>query len=597
MNKKYTKLGEAKKLIGVLDNPDKDVIEKLTQTIENLLKNEEYINNLITKTGYWTCRELLMSCKEMLENQQRYLETEVKSVSEKEGYIFIDILQNSGIEDRNLTLERLGALYFKMGIRNICQLLVACVVDKEIKMYKELFDVEEYSKSDICSYLSDIEKCNAIGLESQLDLLEVNSIFEIIKSGNIEEAETWEQVFLDFFLKEEDSTIDEKAVEKSNCVSLLTILFFFFYFRVKNTYAGNRIEFLELLLFGSGLNINIHAYRNMEDIILLYTAKINEDFTYWTRQRLAWKNILSEEKITPNLQLGEVSDSNYALWRDNRINLGCEIFENERITRNSILIMSKEVAEWEGFPDSSEVDDRKRNKSIEIMRYSFDAEMRRLFYFNRILSHIIDAQNSPYYEENKTVQRYILLEGEKIIIDKVTIMLNTFFDGIDLEEEDYREKCALAKCRPRQTRAIDSGRLYANQLIKNRMNDAKVDTPDIFRSQRSSINSIMLNNEKTVSRELILMMILILKVFEPTKWTLNYIAKHVLFNCRFNTELRDTQFDLYFKETFLELEKIVSYEDVDKRIKLLQSKSFEFERDYLCIGKEPFNRFVLNKEI
>ena len=276
----------------------------------------------------------------------------------------------------------------------------------------------------------------------------------------------------------------------------------------------------------------------------------------------------------------------YDIWKKQI--LGEDLLkDNSAQTRRSISYINANMNQW-GNPAIR----------TSIIETTLDTEIRRRWYFCRIIGFILEHQiqelREATPESGEVLKERCWLDDDqkRIVLDKITNAFNFYFEGMNWDDAHYA--CAM-------------GRLKIRNRVHGKTEDPAEADQDLYelRCGRDTINALIQQNEyvhnpkrerelpfnRKVSRELLLMTVLLAGVF-GVMIDMNYVKNNILFNSRFGNEFRDTFFDRYFLETF---EKIRKEDIFEVRARILKEASWTLEEHFLDEGVAVFQRALLAK--
>ena len=535
----------------------------------------------------------------------------------------------------------------KKRIMNFSKLIYEALKNDELgdSEIKHFFD--GYKKDDIYKYFSNK------GIEKILRSVRINHYFVealklfihiIIKEEDT--IETTEKI---------DKLMDKIKI---TYITYTEVLFVFFYV-IKTRPKLKDISFIEDLYIATDHDLDLTLYKDVNDAILYNTIRLHKDFDFWKKEIEYWEKhkneyipnlqlpivndenssipitgnyerqkrlskaekLLLENSITGNCE-GErrlsdkkISTKRTALLYDSwiqRLVSGTNI-EDAQITRMSIRLIGNEIVEWDGFvPDYTEKEKIECNKlrTKKIVELVLDSNNRRDYYFNKLVNAIIKAQEQC---EEDFIKDYLICVEVKeketneiykcIKIDGLLRLLNTIFDGVS-----KIEKNALGNFGERVSE-FSSEHLLSDEEVDNFVENGlyrpeRVGVSDPLRRLRKYIYAYIVgeyqderekDKEVSISKELLLMMVLVLKVMAPDSYSIDDV-KNMIFNSRYDSEIENTLFGRFFINTFNELHENGEWLSIQDRFKVVQEQSSQFEIQLLRNGKTPFADAVLNKE-
>ena len=485
------------------------------------------------------------------------------------------------------------------GLVSVSKIIYETLDEQGLNKKEIIHFFDGYKKTEIYKYFSN-KKNEKVLSSVRVKHFDVDDVIEVIK----------------LFSKKKDFKI------KSTYVTYSQMLFFFFYV-IQKVEIKDLWFFIEKLYCAADHNFDLFMFKNVKDIILFNTIRLNQKFEFWKSELEYWEE--HKQEYVPNLQLPPfVADDStiiiakcdeggkkktisprtailYEQWRKRLLTK--DDLEDEQKTRLSIRIINHEATDWKGFvADSPE----KTKKIIELV---LDSGNRRIYYFNKLVDQIIKAQERC--EDREAIKEYLLYvaatdkkTGETckcIKIDGLLKILNSAFDGVS-----KCEKNALGNYNERVIAFSDSKLLSKEEIDKQiyeKLGEYKA-VEDPSRRRRKYIYAYVVGeykekNEKdkevVISKELLLMMVLVLKVLSPDTYSIADVEK-MLLNSRYGGELGQTLFEQFFLSTFSELhEKGVALR-VQKRFSYVQKQSAKYELMFLRQKKTPFADAIMCKE-
>ena len=419
---------------------------------------------------------------------------------------------------------------------------------------------------------------------------------------------------------------DGKNLDIQNTYITYTQILFVFFFVIQKKMDLNKWSFMENLYCAADHNYDLFSFKNVNDIILYNTIRLNKGFEFWKSEIEYWEQ--HKREYVPNLQLpvfkGEdsaivIAESKgcnkdckkktisprtavlYEQWRRRLITE--DNLEDEQSTRMSIRLINHETMEWKGFvADSPE-------KTKKLIGLVLDSGNRRIYYFNKLVDQIIKAQERC--EDREFIKDYLICVMEKnkrtcechkcIKIDALLKILNCIFDGVS-----RGEKNALGNFNERVTEFYNMKLLEDKDIEKNIFEHQCQKQVAAYpcRRKRKYIYAYVVgeyqaesekDKEVSISKELLLMMVLVLKTISPDTYSLADVEK-MLFNSRYGGELGNTLFEYFFITTFDELHEKGEALSVRERFAYVQKQSAKYELFYLYQRKTPFADAIMNKE-
>ena len=373
---------------------------------------------------------------------------------------------------------------------------------------------------------------------------------------------------------------------------------YFLYFQITENRPQKRGAGLwDDLFAAAGFDSELTWFPYVQNAITYWVIQQRkEGLDEWISQQKSW---LQESKAyRPHLNLDPLLTApedkglhykpriEYDIWKKQI--LGEDLLkDNSAQTRRSISYINANMNQW-GNPAIR----------TSIIETTLDTEIRRRWYFCRIIGFILEHQIQELREatpESREVlkERCWLDDDQKrIVLDKITNAFNFYFEGMNWDDAHYA--CAM-------------GRLKIRNRVHGKTEDPAEADQDLYelRCGRDTINALIQQNEyvhnpkrerelpfnRKVSRELLLMTVLLAGVF-GVMIDMNYVKNNILFNSRFGNEFRDTFFDRYFLETF---EKIRKEDIFEVRARILKEASWTLEEHFLDEGVAVFQRALLAK--
>lgn len=404
----------------------------------------------------------------------------------------------------------------------------------------------------------------------------------------------------EFYLSEKNSPAEKLYSFLANPKfdrSVTQLECYFLYFQITENRPQKRgADLWDDLFFAAGLDSELTWFPYVQNAITYWIIQQQkEGLDEWIAQQKSW---LQERKsYHPRLKLGGsvVSPEKKALCYKPRIEYDVwkkqisgeeNPKDNSAQTRRSISYINSNMNQW-------------GNQIIRksIIETTLDTEVRRRWYFCRIIDFILEHQIQEYREAAPEIREALKErcwldnpdDGRKhIVLDKITNAFNFYFEGRKWKEKLY--SCAMA-------------RFDVRNYVHGRTEVLPVQDLYNMRFGRDTVNALVQQNEKKssskkteeqafnrkVSREFLLMSVLLSRVF-GVNIDMNYVKNHILFNSRFGNEFHDTFFDRYFLETFEMLKNEACFEE---RARILKEASWTLEEHFLDEGIAVFQRALL----
>lgn len=385
---------------------------------------------------------------------------------------------------------------------------------------------------------------------------------------------------------------DESKACKGYTIYKSAILFFFFYI-VKKEPRLYTTDFLRLLYESANKYYDVENLSDVSSAILFISIIKGKNFHFYKDQLLYWNEHKEEYKPKLNLRCTS-STMPYDEWVL-KLSDGKEgDFENTQTTRASINIINTSIGDWDGFDINSE----NNEKTKDLVSLLLDSKQRRLYYFSVILDKIILAQKKYRLMNLEDVFEPICYR-QRLIVDRLLTILNSSFDGTTLWDEfdaDDTDGWALGSIK---------ARLYAFDFIDDE------DYSGNERGKRKYLRAYMIgqyqNGEKErrkgkevdkeiiISKELLLMMILILKMYSPDTMPLDDVTR-ILYNSRYGDELSNSLFDEFFEVAFSNIKDLGVASSFRERLRELKKTSAYYEEISLLDNKALFAEAILGRE-
>lgn len=360
------------------------------------------------------------------------------------------------------------------------------------------------------------------------------------------------------------NTVDVEQYFEENFLSYvepIECLFIYFYIsESKEELRG--LGLFEELFAAAGLCSGLESVPYIHNAVTYYVLLNKLGVEEWFLEQEKWLNIIIEPtlKLKDFVSSGELS---YKEWYEGIVLPGLEYNENVKATRHSIQEINDEMKDWS-----------KNSDLMPTMQKIVNTEARRRWYFCKLISDIVERQK----EDKSLDELYSWISYGNINASGITAAFNDYFDGIT--NDFYGEMSAMAHIKVRLSRM---------QEEEDKSENNRHCLPTFTELVRNSDPS---DRKRIVSRELLLMLVLLAMVYGVDIDKEEYVQQHVLYNSRFGIDFYDSRFDNFFEKTFDEL---ATEKDAQKRVAILKKNAGEFEKFYLNMHEAIFNKYLLGK--